>query len=70
MRVRISFDTLGPIDRPFVQIRLSLPDGAYFVWDLPLPPNGQRAFNVVRRYSWEKKHTNQAMKFRSRPRLR
>jgi hypothetical protein len=37
MRVRISFDTLGPIDRPFVQIRLSLPDGAHFVLGFPPP---------------------------------
>jgi hypothetical protein len=70
MRVRISFDALGPIDRPFVQISFSLPDGAYFVWDLPPPTEWPKSINVVRRYSWEKKHTNQAMKFRSRPRLR
>ena len=41
--VRISFDTVGPIDRPFVQIRRSLSDGAHFVLEFPLPPNGQSA---------------------------
>jgi hypothetical protein len=41
MCVRISFDTLGSIDRPFVQIRLSLPDGAHFV--LGFPPSHRMA---------------------------
>ena len=62
--MRISFDTLGSIDRPFVQIRLSLPDGAHFVLGFPLPTEWPKRINLVRRYSWERKHTNQAMKFR------
>ena len=55
---------LGSIDRPFVQIRLSLPDGAHFVLGFPFPTEWPKRINLVRGYSWERKHTNQAMKFR------
>jgi len=63
--VRISFDTLevrltGHLSRSDSHCRM----GRTLFWDSPFPPEWPKRINLVRRYSWERKHTNQAMKFR------